>query len=186
MREPEFTGKAYCPRCGSLGSQVSSDTLDHHVTTASRSRLGGTAFFCGFAQCDVGYFDLFDQFVAIDELQSTVYPKPPLRSAHASPLLWTTSNPTCTKALPHGSGSCLANPDPKKLNVRRSRLMVGAVCAKSSDFTCEGLRNPETLACDDGFWIRCPRAIGPAIAISPRDCHGRHSYLQQLLPDRCP
>lgn len=75
MREPEFTGKAYCPRCGSLGSPVSSDTLDHHLRTTSRSRLGSSAFFCTFAQCDVGYFDLFDQFVAIDELQSIVYPK---------------------------------------------------------------------------------------------------------------
>ena len=37
--------------------------------------MGDSAWFCDFARCDVGYFDLFERFVAVNELQSTVYPK---------------------------------------------------------------------------------------------------------------
>ncbi|HRX78132.1 MAG TPA: hypothetical protein P5307_03675 [Pirellulaceae bacterium] len=75
VREPEFDGKAYCPECGSLGVSVSETTLDQHVQEASRSRLGDAAWFCGFANCDVAYFDLFESRVAIAELRAPVYPK---------------------------------------------------------------------------------------------------------------
>lgn len=75
VREPEFNGRVYCPQCGSLGSPVARETLDHHVQVQSRSHLGDTAWFCDLAQCDVGYFDLFERVVAVGELQSAVYPK---------------------------------------------------------------------------------------------------------------
>ncbi len=75
VREPEFDGQAYCPRCGSLGTSVSKTTLDRHVQSQSRTRMGDSAWFCDFARCDVVYFDLFERFVAVDELRSTVYPK---------------------------------------------------------------------------------------------------------------
>jgi hypothetical protein len=77
VREPEFDGRAYCPHCGSLGIEVNNATLDRHVQEQSRSRLGDSAWFCEYARCDVVYFDLFEQFVAVDQLQSTVYPKDP-------------------------------------------------------------------------------------------------------------
>ena len=75
VREPEFDGRAYCPRCGSLGTPVSSTVLDHHVQQQTRSRLGDSAWFCGFARCDVAYFDLFERSVAVNELRCAVYPK---------------------------------------------------------------------------------------------------------------
>ena len=75
IREPEFDGRAYCPRCGSLGTPVNDATLDRHVQKQSRPRMGDSAWFCDFARCDVAYFDLFERFVAVNELQSTVYPK---------------------------------------------------------------------------------------------------------------
>ena len=75
VREPEFDGKAYCPQCGSLGAAVSEATLDHHVQLAVRSRLGDAAWFCGFAKCDVAYFDLFESYVTVKELRAPVYPK---------------------------------------------------------------------------------------------------------------
>jgi len=75
VREPEFDGKAYCPQCGSLGAAVSEATLDHHVLEPGRSRLGDAAWCCGFAKCDVAYFDLFESRVSVEELRTPVYPK---------------------------------------------------------------------------------------------------------------
>ena len=37
-------------------------------------------WFCGFAHCEIGYFDQFDGTVVVDELQSSVYPKDPAAS----------------------------------------------------------------------------------------------------------
>jgi hypothetical protein len=75
VREPEPDGRACCLRCGSLGIPVDNATLDHHVQRNSRPRMGDSAWFCNSAQCDVAYFDLFERFVSIDELQQAVYPK---------------------------------------------------------------------------------------------------------------
>lgn len=75
VREPDFDGRAYCPRCGSLGAPVHGGTLDHHVRPESRSQIADSAWFCEFAQCDVGYFDQFERCVEVQELRSAVYPK---------------------------------------------------------------------------------------------------------------
>ena len=75
VREPEPDGRAFCPRCGSLGTPVNKSTLDRHVQEHSRPRMGDSAWFCNTARCDVAYFDLFERLVAVDELRSTVYPK---------------------------------------------------------------------------------------------------------------
>lgn len=77
VREPEFDGRAFCPQCGSLGSAVGSAALDHNISQESRSRLDDSAWFCGYAQCSVAYFDLFESVVAVDELRQVVYPKDP-------------------------------------------------------------------------------------------------------------
>lgn len=37
--------------------------------------MGDSAWFCDFSRCDVAYFDLFERYVTVNELQSTVYPK---------------------------------------------------------------------------------------------------------------
>ena len=77
VREPEFNGRAYCPQCGSLGAPVDRPALDRHIQEQSRRQLADSAWFCEYARCDVAYFDLFERFVPVNELQSTVYPKDP-------------------------------------------------------------------------------------------------------------
>ena len=77
IREPEFSGQAYCPRCGSVGTAVSEAVLDHQVKPECRARLGQAAWFCGYARCDVAYFDLLDRVVTVAELQRAIYPKDP-------------------------------------------------------------------------------------------------------------
>jgi len=37
--------------------------------------MGDSAWFCGFARCDVVYFDLFESVIEADELPNPVYPK---------------------------------------------------------------------------------------------------------------
>ena len=75
MREPEDDGRAYCPRCRSLGVPVMSGPLDTHIRPESRGKLLHDAWFCGFPRCDVAYFNEFDAAVTVDELRGPVYPK---------------------------------------------------------------------------------------------------------------
>ena len=75
VREPDFDGRAFCPRCGSLGLPVETGPLDAHVRPESRAKLGDTAWFCNFPRCEVAYFNLFEAQVTTDELQAPVYPK---------------------------------------------------------------------------------------------------------------
>ena len=77
IREPEFDGSAYCPRCGSLGTAVTEAALDRYVKEEFRSRIGQSAWFCPFARCDAAYFDLLERVVAVGELRQGVYPKDP-------------------------------------------------------------------------------------------------------------
>ena len=75
VREPESDGRAYCSRCGALGVAVGKATLDHHIHSDFRVKIGDAAWFCGFAGCDVAYFDLFERVVLVSELQHPIYPK---------------------------------------------------------------------------------------------------------------
>lgn len=77
VREPDFDGKAYCPRCGSLGVEVGQVVLDRQLEEAARSQLGNAAWFCGFPQCEVAYFDLFERLATVDQLKQPVFPKDP-------------------------------------------------------------------------------------------------------------
>lgn len=36
-----------------------------------------SAWFCGFAKCEVAYFDLFEKVILADQLRHPVYPKDP-------------------------------------------------------------------------------------------------------------
>jgi hypothetical protein len=77
VREPEFDGRAFCPRCGNLGHPVEAGPLDTHIRPESRGKMHDSAWFCGFPRCDVAYFNLFDAVVMTDELKASVYPKNP-------------------------------------------------------------------------------------------------------------
>lgn len=74
VREPEFDGRAYCPRCGSLGLPVEHGPLDRHIRPEFRDKLGDTAWFCNFPRCDVAYFNLFEAVVLLEELRAPIYP----------------------------------------------------------------------------------------------------------------
>ena len=74
VREPDDDGRAFCPKCGTLGVPVNGGPLDTHIRSESRSKMVDAAWFCGFPRCDVAYFNLFGSVVLMDELKSPVYP----------------------------------------------------------------------------------------------------------------
>ncbi len=77
VREPEDDGRAYCPRCQSLGVAVEAGPLGTHIRPESRAKMRDDAWFCNFPRCDVAYFNQFDAVVTVDELNAPVYPKDP-------------------------------------------------------------------------------------------------------------
>ncbi|MEX0611879.1 MAG: hypothetical protein WD738_12495 [Pirellulales bacterium] len=77
VREPEFDGRAFCPRCGTLGVPVEAGPMDTHIRPESRHKMLDAAWFCGFPRCEVAYFNLYGAAVLIDELQRPVYPHDP-------------------------------------------------------------------------------------------------------------
>ena len=76
IREPDQTVD-HCPRCGSLGQSVRSETLEAHLVPEARSDLSESACFCPYPQCPVAYFDTFERTATIDALTRPVYPKHP-------------------------------------------------------------------------------------------------------------
>jgi hypothetical protein len=76
IREPEQTAD-YCPRCGTKGEPVGSDTLASHLTDEQRRRVAQSANFCPSARCGVAYFDSLERMVLATELKRPVYPKDP-------------------------------------------------------------------------------------------------------------
>ena len=77
VREPDDDGRAFCPKCGSLGAPVMSGPLDTHIRPAARAKMLHDAWFCNFPRCDVAYFNQFDAIVTTDDLKQPVYPKDP-------------------------------------------------------------------------------------------------------------
>jgi hypothetical protein len=77
VREPDDDGRAFCPKCGSLGVPVMGGPLDTHVRPEARAKMLHDAWFCNFPRCDVAYFNQFEGIVTIDELNRSVYPKDP-------------------------------------------------------------------------------------------------------------
>src|SRR5262245_14461596 len=75
VREPESDGRAYCPRCGTLGLPIGAAPLDTHVCPASRPKMHDAAWFCSFSRCEVTYFNEFEAVVTLAELNAPVYPK---------------------------------------------------------------------------------------------------------------
>jgi CopZ-like zinc binding protein len=77
VREPDDDGRAFCPRCSTLGVPVNSGPLDTHIRPESRAKMLDSAWFCNFYRCDVAYFNQFGSVVLVEELKAPVYPKDP-------------------------------------------------------------------------------------------------------------
>src|SRR4051812_44483648 len=75
VREPEADGRAYCPRCGTLGVPVGEGPLDTYIRPEVRAKMHDAAWLCGFPRCEVAYFNEFEAIVTTDELQKPIYPK---------------------------------------------------------------------------------------------------------------
>jgi hypothetical protein len=75
VREPEDDGRAYCPRCRSLGIAVEAGPLDSHIRPKFRAKVSDYAWYCNYQHCDVAYFNQFEAVVAVEELNAPVYPK---------------------------------------------------------------------------------------------------------------
>jgi hypothetical protein len=75
VREPDDDGRAYCPRCGSLGISVESGPLDTHIRPESRSKMRDSAWFCNYPRCEAAYFNQFDAVVQTDELNAPIFSK---------------------------------------------------------------------------------------------------------------
>jgi hypothetical protein len=76
VREPDRTAD-YCPRCGSKGESVGSNTLAAYLAEEQRGRMAEPANFCPSPQCPVAYFDGLERVVLAADLQRPVYPKDP-------------------------------------------------------------------------------------------------------------
>lgn len=77
VREPDATGAAKCPRCGSLGIAVGGATLTSQLAADDRRGLPESAYYCPFPRCEVGYFDEFDRWVEAVKLLHPAWPKDP-------------------------------------------------------------------------------------------------------------
>ncbi|MDZ4782948.1 MAG: hypothetical protein SGJ19_22100 [Planctomycetia bacterium] len=77
VRETDDTASAHCPRCGSAGTCVGSETLEAWLSPAARRTLPDRASFCPYPRCEVVYFDQFDRVVTVDEIERPIYPKHP-------------------------------------------------------------------------------------------------------------
>jgi len=76
VREPDRTAD-YCPRCGSKGEPVGTETLRHHLPGTLVQRVADPANFCPSPRCEVVYFDTFERIVLTSDLPRAVYPKDP-------------------------------------------------------------------------------------------------------------
>lgn len=74
VREADPDSRVSCPQCGSLGLPVGSGPLDRHLRSESRAKLGDSAWYCGYPQCDTVYFNQFEASARLSDLKSPVYP----------------------------------------------------------------------------------------------------------------
>jgi len=74
VREPDQAAE-YCPRCGSQGEPVGSDTLKSFLSDDLRRTIAAPANFCPAPACEVAYFDGFERTVLARDLLRPAYPK---------------------------------------------------------------------------------------------------------------
>jgi len=78
VRDPETPKDMRCPQCTAIGLSIGRSTLEKHLSSENVQQLADTnACFCPNPRCPVGYFDGFNQTVAVDQLDRCVYPKDP-------------------------------------------------------------------------------------------------------------
>ena len=76
VRDPE-PGEPRCPACGGLGEAVNPATLEAQAPPEKRPALGHAAFWCGSADCALGYFTAWGASVPAAELKGKAWPKDP-------------------------------------------------------------------------------------------------------------
>ncbi len=76
VREPDQTAE-YCPRCGTQGETVGSETLETYLSVAQRGRVSRRSNFCPSPRCAVAYFDSFERVILVSDLSQAIYPKDP-------------------------------------------------------------------------------------------------------------
>ncbi len=76
VREPDQTDD-YCPRCGSKGEPVGSETLESYLSDEQMRMVAQPANFCPSPQCQVVYFDAFERAISTADIHRPIYPKDP-------------------------------------------------------------------------------------------------------------
>ncbi|MFN9719773.1 MAG: hypothetical protein ACK58L_13825 [Planctomycetota bacterium] len=74
VREPDADSRVMCPNCGSIGVSVGAGPLNTHIRCDQRQRIGDSAWCCSNADCHVVYYDIFEQSIRVEDLNSSVYP----------------------------------------------------------------------------------------------------------------
>jgi hypothetical protein len=77
VREPDPPKHIRCPDCDVIGHPVGQATLAAHLAEPNRQRLAESACFCHNPRCKVAYFDGYEQKIAVDQIERSVYPKDP-------------------------------------------------------------------------------------------------------------
>ena len=135
VREPDDDGRAYCPRCKSLGIPVGPGPLDTHVRTESRAKMHDAAWYCGYPHCEVAYFNQFDAVVSSTSckpgsIQKTSTP----RSAPASASNTMISKPTSAKAHRPASATSWPNQNLRRPTAPPSPPTAAAASVRSTSF----------------------------------------------------
>jgi hypothetical protein len=67
----------YCPKCGSEGQAVGSETVAFHISKIMQKKVADPANFCPTPSCDVVCFDALERVILKNDLDKPVYPKDP-------------------------------------------------------------------------------------------------------------
>ena len=82
VREPDAESALRCPACHGRGTEGAAAAAAHHLAESDRAHLAAEVWFCGNADCDVVYFDIFEQMVTVERLPEPVWP-------------WSSTAPVC-------------------------------------------------------------------------------------------
>lgn len=74
VREPDSDSRVTCPSCRWVGTSVGAGPLNTYVRADVRHRIGDSAWCCSNEACRIVYFDVFEQTIRIEDLNSSVYP----------------------------------------------------------------------------------------------------------------
>ena len=77
-RENDSLAPPSCPECGTLGMQVSTETLAAHVNPSDTDTLCEPSYWCSHATCQVAYFDLLERTITVAKAHHLIWPKDPI------------------------------------------------------------------------------------------------------------